>query len=218
MVEVPFISEKEIESAAEQVLLGYERAMTPIAVPPVPIEKIITFLNLKQDILDLYAFLGMERDAGFDLLGALCVESGRIYVHHEIDPDVYSWREGRYHFTLAHEIGHWVLHRRLLEARIGQLSLLEDELRPALVCRKSDSVKPIEWQANKFASCLLMPSKLIHYAWHGAAKSGSSNSATTQERLVKQIANEFACSVQAMRIRLESLGLLASHRNADFGL
>ncbi|KYC36623.1 hypothetical protein WA1_43855 [Scytonema hofmannii PCC 7110] len=64
--------------------------------------------------------------------------------------------------TIAHEIGHWVLHinphevERFLKR---QDQGLETVAQPFL-CRNAGSqkkAKSIEWQAQYFASCLLMP-------------------------------------------------------------
>lgn len=36
---------------------------------------------------------------------------------------------------------------------------------PSVVCRSSQAKEPIEWQADFYASCLLMPRKLVMTAW-----------------------------------------------------
>jgi hypothetical protein len=74
--------------------------------------------------------------------------------------------EGRYRFTLGHEGGgHWRLHRPLVEANSGQKSLFGDTRQPTVVCRSSQSNERVELQANLYASCLLMPRKLVFQAW-----------------------------------------------------
>ena len=37
--------------------------------------------------------------------------------------------------------------------------------RPTVVCRSSQAKEPVEWQADFYASCLLMPRKLVMAAW-----------------------------------------------------
>lgn len=61
--------------------------------------------------------------------------------------------------TLAHEIGHWMLH--INRDAVGQFierldAEMQTEIEPFL-CRSLSSEKGIEWQAQHFASCLLMP-------------------------------------------------------------
>ncbi|WP_051036082.1 ImmA/IrrE family metallo-endopeptidase [Stanieria cyanosphaera] len=65
--------------------------------------------------------------------------------------------------TIAHELGHWVLHinQQVVEKYIDRN---DTEIQPFL-CRSSQSLKEREWQAQYFASCLLMPKyKLIESA------------------------------------------------------
>ena len=66
--------------------------------------------------------------------------------------DVYEMacnNDGRHRFTIAHEIGHYFLHRDGVKlARLNSNIALQAYRKP-------------EWQANTFASELLMPHKLI---------------------------------------------------------
>jgi Zn-dependent peptidase ImmA (M78 family) len=68
-----------------------------------------------------------------------------------IRQDVYARAdagEGRDRFTMCHELGHLILHRDLALSRV-------DPSRPSkLYCNS-------EWQADKFASFLLMPRSLV---------------------------------------------------------
>ena len=71
--------------------------------------------------------------------------------------------EGRLVFTFAHEVGHWVLHRKLLNSGGGSTPC-----RTAILCRKKDAKKPIEWQADYFAACMLLPEKWVRLAFRKA--------------------------------------------------
>ena len=74
--------------------------------------------------------------------------------------------EGRYRFTLAHEGGgHWRLHRRYFNVNPGQAVLFEGPVPPSVICRSSQAKEPVEWQADFYASCLLMPRKLVFAEW-----------------------------------------------------
>lgn len=88
--------------------------------------------------------------------------------------------EVRRRFTIAHEIGHFVLHKSL----IGD-GIVEDGL-----MRAQGFSSRVEYQANQFAADLLMPWHLINRA----KKQGIAS--------VEQLARAFNVSNDAMSIRL----------------
>ena len=63
----------------------------------------------------------------------------------------------RYRFTMAHELGHHVLHSQFFEDS-GTKSVQETEFTLSLGASQQQR---LEIQANLFASCLLMPQKLV---------------------------------------------------------
>src|SRR5262245_41124010 len=137
---------------------------------PIPIEDIVEkHLKLHVEFDDLHRLLGVPRSefrTDPDIFGAIWLETGEIVLDESLDPEVRPTIEGRYRFTLAHEGGgHWRLHRRLVQANSGQESLFEDARRPTVVCRSSQSKERVELQANLYASCLLMPRKLVIQVW-----------------------------------------------------
>ena len=101
-----------------------------------------------------------------DILGAIFFEERRIVIDESLDPEENPSKEGRYRFTLAHEGGgHWRLHRHLFAKDPAQVSLFNEPATPSVVCRSSQAKEPVEWQADFYASCLLMPRKLVMAAW-----------------------------------------------------
>lgn len=84
----------------------------------------------------------------------------------EINEDILEMPEGYEAATIAHEIGHWVLHikpdevdRFLKRQKLGIQTTVEPFL-----CRNANGQlkhKSIEWQAQYFASCLLMPRHIL---------------------------------------------------------
>ena len=89
-------------------------------------------------------------------------------------------QEHRLYFTLAHEIGHWYLQRKDAYIDSGQQSLFGQETIKSCVNRFIDNIDLfknfrrkklvtdedwIEWQANYFASCILMPKKMFTSAY-----------------------------------------------------
>ena len=105
----------------------------------------------------------------------------------------------RKRFTIAHEIGHLYLEHQFKSGQhvhVDRGSYVSHRGR-----RASEGTDPMEVEANQFASALLMPSALLKQR---AAAQGD----VLGEEEVDALAQEFAVSVQAMTIRLGTLGLL----------
>lgn len=234
--EVPFLHEKQIEREADLLLAEYAEMIDPVLEPPVPVEELVGTAQLRQKFLDLKSLFPYG-----DVHGAIWFEDALIAIDFTLNPDTSPRRRGRYHFTLAHEIGHWRLHRKHFVATPNQGRLFDDGTRkPDVVCRSSESKMPVEWQADTFAAVLLMPRKMMYSAWTKfrggddrpvelrelhAARSGveilyrGKLPASEEERdnAVKEdfcgpLAEQFEVSREAMRIRLESLELIVKKR------
>ena len=240
---VPYISDETIERDAEALLAQYAHATGLEVKAPVPIEDIVEkHLKLRVEFDDLHRLLGVPR-GGFlgsepDIFGAIWLESGEIVIDESLDPEERPRIEGRYRFTLAHEGGgHWRLHRPLVQPNSGQASLFGDTPRPTVVCRSSQAKERVELQADLYASCLLMPRKLIKQAWRDTFGNDQPRILRRKDRIVvprdaeddivtavhafdetrdseamehfaRPFAEQFLVSPVAMRIRLERLGLL----------
>ncbi|MEW8333882.1 MAG: ImmA/IrrE family metallo-endopeptidase, partial [Candidatus Thiodiazotropha sp.] len=159
---------------------------------------------------------------------------------------------GRYYFSVGHEIGHWRLHRQYLRNADGQAAMFTDrEPEPTVICRTSQKKAPVEWQADYFSSCLLMPRQCVLDAWskrfgslkpivyadiaeqnwtqrptrHGMKPVGMILRNVIEqsfephvyafETVAREFAPKFRVSIQAMRIRLENLGLLRIDHPVD---
>ena len=98
-----------------------------------------------------------------DIFGAIWIDTGRIVIDESLDPEERPAMEGRYRFTLAHEGGgHWRLHHGLVRSDRDQEVLFPDVPKPTVVCRSIQAKKRVEWQADFYAPCLLMPRRLVH--------------------------------------------------------
>jgi IrrE N-terminal-like domain len=214
---VPYLRESVIEEHAQLVIDEWSEGHDAIVEPPVPIEEILEIgLGLDFEVCDLQAELGHA-----DVLGGIWFGARTIKVDQSLDPSATSKMLGRYRFTLAHEIGHWCLHREHLMNDPAAASLFEQNSAPAFVCRSSEK-PPEEWQADLFAACVLMPHKLIIEAWERWR--GSPEEAVLTELGIKEddemainsfcrpLADLFEVSAQAMRIRLQKLELLVKER------
>jgi len=238
---VPYLSEAAIERDAMALLTEYARARGVSIVPPIPIEDIVEkHLKLCIEFDDTHKMFGVPRapQGNADILGAIFFDEGLIVVDESLDPDETPEKEGRYRFTLGHEGGgHWRLHRWIFAKRPGQGGLFGGPEVPAFVCRSSDARRPEEWQADFYASCLLMPKDLVIEAWQ--ERFGNTNARILRRKnrfslpadlddeiavafrnfdqqrddeamneFVRPFAKKFLVSMVAMRIRLERLGLL----------
>jgi hypothetical protein len=241
-MKIPFLAEDQIERDAEALLAEFENKRGSRIVLPVPIEDIVEkHLKLRVEFDDLHQSLGVPRTGGqdSDVLGMILFDERRIVIDESLDPEVNPNKEGRYRFTVAHEGGgHWRLHRHLFAKDPSQSSLFEDPSRPLVVCRSSQAKEPIEWQADYYAGCLLMPRRLVFDAWRercgslkpfiyepnrrnprfnpprsswmglGGVMTSPGEHQFAFYKIAREFAQVFCVSTEAMRIRLEKLRLL----------
>lgn len=148
-MKAPFLSKNFISLSAEAVLLRYIDRKGGALRSPIPVEDIIErSLDLELSFVDFEGQHGLS-----DVLGATYVDKGLICINEGL---LNTGAEGRYFFTCAHEIGHWILHRQLVrEPRCRSMPDMR------ILCRTKDAKSSIEWQADYFASCLLMPNQLL---------------------------------------------------------
>ncbi|MGC4120481.1 MAG: ImmA/IrrE family metallo-endopeptidase [Myxococcales bacterium] len=105
----------------------------------------------------------------------------------------------RKRFTIAHEIGHFVLRHQFEKG--AHVIVDRGNLISFRGHRASEGVDPKEIDANHFAACLLMPEALLFQAVD--ALGGS-----LHDHDVENLARTFQVSEQAMTLRLGRLGLL----------
>ena len=131
-----------IEEAADRLLDEY-RDFSGTFDLPVPVESIAEhFLKYDLEITDD----GLFADPTF--LGGISFETKTIFVNTSIEDN-----EGRYTFTIAHEIGHHVLHKDVYDELISD--------RSQIMCREEKKKPLIERQADRFAAALMMPRQTI---------------------------------------------------------
>jgi hypothetical protein len=142
----------EIEALAEQFL-----ALVPAYIwdghrLPVPIEEIAdSHLGLLvRELADLSTAPGAPAlAAGQTLSGLLLPDRGEIWVNGE---EAKQW-PGRRRFTIAHEIGHWELHRSAEAPALCRAVAVEPETAAPLPLAENE--------ANSFAAAVLMPAQLL---------------------------------------------------------
>ncbi len=234
---VPYLSVEQIERDADALLAEFAQARGVVITPPIPIEDIAEkHLKLRIEFDDTNRHFDIPRDpdGDADILGVIFLDQRRIVIDESLDPEEYPRTEGRYRYTLAHEAGHWRLHRHLFVKDPARAAVLGVSIPPAVLCRTTQAIERSEWQANFYGSCVLMPRNLVLDAWRerfGNGKPrilkcrkpvpGMSLEAAEAFRAFNQMhedwalneftwffAQKFQVSVLAMRIRLEQMGLL----------
>lgn len=234
--DVPYLSDADIEAEANMLLQSFEAKYGTIQTAATPLDEIIeNHLRLGFEIADL----GHPA-----ILGQLDIEENLIRINTVLDPHKDPSKEGRYNYTLAHEGGHQVLHRSYAEA-LMEPSLFDEpdeEKESIILCRMEDQKAPIEIQADKFASFLLMPKEKVireFLKYTGGKHSVDINRLVhvlrlnrdfrsncfndwyqpTDEQLLhhafKEIAGQFNVSMQAMVIRLKVIGLLRDEQQDE---
>ncbi len=166
---------------------------------PLPVTRILGRLDEFRDLAKLGAPLAIETNSATDLEGSTTFEDGRFVVR--IRSTVWAMAmlgDGRSRFTVAHELGHVVLHGAELKA--GRFQAFRDS-----VCTASQKLMPNqpiyrspEWQSNSFAGAMLMP---------GAAVQRYLSRCQELDEVfsVKGLAENFNVSSQAAAIRLQKL-------------
>ena len=139
-IEVPYLSYKQITQRANIFLEKFN----PKGSLPVPIEEIVEF-DFGIDIVPIH---GLHQ--AFEIDGFLSSDLSRI----SVDLAAFENSPGRYRFTLAHELGHAVLHRKAYES--ATFSKINEWER--FVSRIGiQSYGWLEFHANSFAGLVLVP-------------------------------------------------------------
>jgi hypothetical protein len=224
-MKVPWLSKQTIGAAASGLIADYEAISGYPVTPPIPVEDMIErSLGLTLSFEDLETILGSTGVLGATYVGArlICINERLL----EQGP------EGRLIFTCAHEVGHWVLHRRYAQVAKRQ-SVTED----VIVCRTGNARERIEWQADYFAGCLLMPEEAVVSSFHAAFARDALVLHNTKStigpagRFIDPCVENWAriaammceaggftnVSMHAMIIRLQELGLLINRTDAPVG-
>jgi len=108
----------------------------------------------------------------------------------------------RQRFTVAHELGHLLLHegnKIIVDQAVLRVDLRND------VSGMGTDIEEIE--ANTFAAALLMPEKIV---FDHVVKLVRANGQITRESLIAELARIFDVSAEAMGYRLINLGVLTA--------
>ena len=153
-ISYPYLKNSTIEKESKKLLEGFSNKTGQKFSAPIPVFDIIEYLGYDVD----FRKDGIYEDK--NLLGGTLIDQKTIEINENL-----SDHEGRMHFTAAHEIGHIILHVPLY-----QQNDVKDVSENKIISRKDggfegNKKEPEEWQADKFAAFLLMPSELIKKAF-----------------------------------------------------
>ncbi len=169
-----------------------------IALARARAEQLVASLGLSEPPIDVNSIaraLGLrvvEADLGPDASGLLVSQPGDVcIVVHEPD------HKHRKRFTIAHEIGHFVLRHQFENG--GRVHVDRGTIVSYRGPRASMGVDPKEIEANQFAASLLMPSAILRRRAPDRALS---------DRDIEDLARAFEVSEQAMTIRLTRLKMI----------
>lgn len=206
---VDFIHYEATRPIARQFLDKYH----PSCGVPVPIENIIDN-QMGINIVPIEGLLTELRGAGGDVAGLISADLKNIYV----DKYIYLNQENLFRFTLAHELGHAILHRKVFEQRpfrnIDEYLKFLSEFQS-----EENDFRWYEIQANNFAGLILAPEQQLDELVAQAATKMREQIATSKialsvahedeawEYLYQDVAETFAVSsaVIEMRVRFDRL-------------
>jgi Zn-dependent peptidase ImmA (M78 family) len=202
-----YLSREQIESQAEKLLIQ-------LKVSKFSSKRWSNLAEYIADELDIKVLWNSFGENNQGIVAAKIYPKDRQIQINENFPALHH-NEGLYQSTLAHEIGHWMLHVNQEEADgsvIQEELLLDTSLeRNVFLCRTFDEQAIQqrklqtqddfrEWQAQYFASCLLMPRFKIEEVRKGRN--------LQNWRHLNAIKEELGVSKRNLLHRLKDLGLL----------
>jgi len=183
-----YISKLEIEATALDIWLQISRSQGELQLPI--------------DASIIAEFLGLDLvwdSIAEDEQGAIAARILPLEKLIEINENIPQLKGGFGESTIAHEIGHWVLHidTEQVERFIRlQQKGMNVRVKPFL-CRSSNLAR-IEWQAQYFAGCLLMPQHIL-------TRLKQDKNLTRWQHLY-QMAQELGVTISNLTTRLQDLG------------
>lgn len=202
---ISYLSETAIRQAAED-LLAEHRMLDQM---PVNVELLVE-QRLEIEIVPIPGF-----QVQFGLEGMLSQDLTRISVDERVMENVAP----RYRFTLAHELGHYVLHGDAIRTHLKNPG---DEPLMLWETLNSTEYKRAEWQANTFASSILMPASHLQDVFSEIEARLATVDKTFEDlddlskmKALRSKVDLFGVSADALRIRLIRENLIESFENPE---
>jgi Zn-dependent peptidase ImmA (M78 family) len=221
---VPILSADDIELKAEEVISYFDKKI--LDVPQrTPLPEFIKELNKKFNVVfDCSLPLGKTKH-GNVILGKTQLKPKGIFV------DVSLINDPRFKFILAHELGHLVLHRFIDIKRTGyeEQELVETEISYVTGKKNLKTARDwMEWQANYFASAVLIPRATVMQAVIEKQKEmgikrnigqivlePKKYSVSDYKEIQKQLELIYVVNATNIEYRLKDLGILIDRMNLN---
>lgn len=224
----PWYSREELDGLCEGRMRRFLRARHGLVSYPVSTDDLTLLIEQEADTLDLYADLSDLSREGGEVEGVTAFVRGRrprvrIARALSLDPR----RETRLRTTLAHELGHVLLHN-VVGDRDDHLPFVpsdEADAVPIPCCTPATMLGMgrtdwMEWQAGYASGALLMPRMALRalacpssedVTAAGRAATGDGYS----DHVARRVKEHFLVSEAAAQVRLRQLGYLAHTGLAD---
>lgn len=202
----PYYREQALEGIAREVIAAYDPNLYYGVPRMIPIEDIIEAQGITleyQYLRKTGCVLGetIFDDGGaiiydYDLPGytVIKVKGGTILIDSSLCGEDVS--TGRLRFTCAHELAHWLLHKKIYSGTGESAAMVTEQN----ITESQNNT--LETQANLLGSILLMPLPQVKRCFYRLQPGRD------RQQLIADMANVFQVSKQAMRIRLENHHLL----------
>ena len=211
----PFYKAEELDAECEALLAEFRRSTD--RKPDVAIDTDDMTVMIERHVGDLDVYADLSED-GPEVEGVTLFAAQRkpdVAIAERLTSD--DRRSNRFRTTLAHELGHVILHDPLYQEKLAMGDLFAVVIEQRLICKRDTMVDApmgdwMEWQACYFSGALLMPRKaMIDLAKeHGDGITGAPRFGTDKgTNLVAGAMDRFIVSHDAARVRLSVLGLLA---------
>ena len=191
--DVPFISDARLEAMADALLAAAVAKGIGIQLP-IPVEAIAErVLDLDMDWIDL---------DDPNVMARLNYSEWKIQPNESLR-DFFERVPGAYRYTLAHEIFHAIEHVEHIDQSQQTLDLVAETLLPRRRTRPqapTPNESRRELQAQHFAAYLTMPKALLLAKIEGLD--------LCNRAVLRRLAGDIGVSLQALKIRLQSLGRL----------
>lgn len=212
---VQYVSDEEIEALATENL-----AKVSYSSGEVPLRELRRALrvNARQASISDEEAMSRNRNA----FGKITFDPLEIVIFHD-HPDLTIPKR---QFTVAHELGHYLLkHWRYMQQEFCGGLDIERDVRSGLLAQ---DIARMEWQANRFASCLLLPHKELIASFtrltnlHGLTNKGYGALYVDNNpwnwrpfnSIMDALASEFGVSRSVVEYRLKNLKHLTDARTS----
>ncbi|HEO1804982.1 TPA: ImmA/IrrE family metallo-endopeptidase [Acinetobacter baumannii] len=153
-------------------------------------------IDIESIILGLGVRIREDSSLNNGIIGKITFE-GEVPVI-SINPKENTYNSRR-RFTLAHELGHYVLHSK--ESKREFIDMSETMFR-------SEGSNDFEVEANHFAASILMPEGILITEALSIVEDFRKSGGFTQDEFIRKLALKFHVSIQSMKYRLINLDIL----------